>query len=44
MAGAAVMVLLIPLNGVLANMQKKLQIKQMQRKDERIKIVSEMRM
>lgn len=44
MAGAAVMVLLIPLNGAIANMQKKYQVTQMQRKDDRIKIVSEMRL
>ncbi len=43
MAGAVVMVLLIPLNIAIAKKQKKLQITQMQRKDERIKIVSEMR-
>ncbi len=44
MAGAAVMVLLIPLNGAIASKQKKYQVSQMQRKDARIKIVSEMRM
>ncbi len=44
MAGAAVMVLLIPLNAAIANKQKKYQAVQMQRKDDRIKIVSEMRL
>lgn len=40
-AGLAVMILLIPVNGVLANMTKKLQIKQMKNKDRRVKMMNE---
>jgi multidrug resistance-associated protein (MRP) len=42
LAGLAVMILLIPINGVLAGRQKKLQIAQMKAKDERLKLVNEM--
>ena len=35
------MILLIPINGVLANMTKKLQIKQMKNKDKRVKMMNE---
>ena len=41
LAGVAVMFLLIPVNAVLANIQRKLQIQQMQNKDARIKLLSE---
>lgn len=44
LAGVAVMVLLIPVNGAIANQMKKMQVAQMKRKDDRIKIVSEIRM
>ena len=40
-AGLAVMILLIPVNGVLANATKKLQIKQMKNKDRRVKMMNE---
>jgi hypothetical protein len=35
------MILLIPVNGVLANATKKLQIQQMKYKDKRVKMMSE---
>lgn len=35
------MILLIPINGVLANATKKLQIKQMKCKDKRVKMMNE---
>lgn len=35
------MILLIPINGVLANATKKLQIKQMKYKDKRVKMMNE---
>jgi len=35
------MIILIPLNGVIANMAKNLQIKQMKNKDERVKLMNE---
>jgi hypothetical protein len=35
------MILLIPINGVLANATKKLQIQQMKYKDKRVKMMSE---
>lgn len=41
LAGLAVMILLIPLNGVLVNKSKKLQMKQMKEKDERVKMMNE---
>ena len=40
-AGLAVMVLLVPINGVMASYQRKLQIAQMGQKDDRIKLMSE---
>ena len=40
-AGLGVMILLIPINGVLANAIKKLQIKQMKFKDKRVKMMNE---
>lgn len=40
-AGLGVMILLIPINGVLANATKKLQIKQMKNKDKRVKMMNE---
>ena len=42
LAGVGVMFLLIPVNAVLANIQRKLQIQQMRNKDARIKLLSEM--
>uniref|UniRef100_A0A069DZT4 ABC-type glutathione-S-conjugate transporter n=1 Tax=Panstrongylus megistus TaxID=65343 RepID=A0A069DZT4_9HEMI len=41
MAGLAVMIILIPVNGFIANQIKKLQIKQMKNKDERVKMMNE---
>ncbi|KAF7272715.1 hypothetical protein GWI33_014527 [Rhynchophorus ferrugineus] len=41
LAGLLVMILLIPLNMVLVSRSKKLQIKQMKEKDERVKIMNE---
>ncbi|XP_038678143.1 canalicular multispecific organic anion transporter 1 [Scyliorhinus canicula] len=41
LAGLAVMVLLIPLNGVLASRNKGLQIKNMKHKDQRMKLMTE---
>uniref|UniRef100_A0A0K8S5R1 ABC transmembrane type-1 domain-containing protein n=1 Tax=Lygus hesperus TaxID=30085 RepID=A0A0K8S5R1_LYGHE len=41
LAGLAVMIIIIPVNGFIANKMKTLQIKQMKNKDERIKIMSE---
>ncbi|XP_060527505.1 multidrug resistance-associated protein 1-like [Cylas formicarius] len=41
MAGLAVMILLIPINGFIVNKNKKLQIKQMKDKDERVKLMNE---
>lgn len=35
------MVILIPVNGFIANQVKKLQIKQMKNKDERVKMMNE---
>ena len=40
-SGLAVMILLIPVNGVLVNATKKLQIKQMKNKDTRVKLMNE---
>lgn len=40
-AGLTVMVLLMPLNAVLATFQRKLQIQQMKLKDERVKVINE---
>ncbi|XP_074651922.1 multidrug resistance-associated protein 1-like isoform X2 [Tubulanus polymorphus] len=41
LAGVAVMVLLLPLNGVIATKQRSLQLTQMQLKDSRIKLMNE---
>ncbi|XP_045104031.1 multidrug resistance-associated protein 1-like isoform X4 [Portunus trituberculatus] len=41
LAGLAVMIVLIPINGFIANKTKKLQIKQMKLKDERVKLMNE---
>lgn len=41
LAGVAVLVALIPVNGILANRNKVLQVKQMKCKDNRIKIMNE---
>ena len=40
-AGLLVMILLLPLNGILASFQRKLQVKQMKHKDERVKTMNE---
>ena len=40
-AGLAVMIILIPVNGFIANKVKTLQIKQMKNKDERVKMMNE---
>ncbi|XP_076064714.1 multidrug-Resistance like Protein 1 isoform X2 [Oratosquilla oratoria] len=40
-AGLAVMIVLIPVNGFIANKVKKLQIKQMKNKDKRVKLMNE---
>ncbi|UYV79408.1 ABCC3 [Cordylochernes scorpioides] len=41
MAGVVVMILMMPLNGVIATYSKKLQVKQMKLKDQRIKMMNE---
>ena len=41
MAGFFVMILLIPLNGVIAAKSRKLQQKQMKEKDQRVKMMNE---
>lgn len=41
MAGLAVLVIVIPINSVIANKVKKLQMKQLKFKDERVKVVNE---
>ena len=41
LAGLAVMIILIPVNGVVANRIKTLQIRQMKCKDERVKLMNE---
>lgn len=41
LAGLAVMIILIPINGFIANKVKILQIKQMKNKDERVKLMNE---
>lgn len=41
LAGLAVMIILIPVNGFIANRVKTLQIKQMKNKDERVKLMNE---
>ncbi|XP_011699213.1 PREDICTED: multidrug resistance-associated protein 1 isoform X1 [Wasmannia auropunctata] len=40
-AGLAVMIILIPINGLIANKVKTLQIRQMKSKDERVKLMNE---
>ncbi|XP_055375696.1 multidrug resistance-associated protein 1 isoform X7 [Condylostylus longicornis] len=40
-AGLAVMIILIPINGVIANKIKDLQIRQMKNKDDRVKLMNE---
>ena len=40
-AGVGVLVLLIPVNGYVANQAKKLQVKQMKFKDKRVKMMNE---
>lgn len=41
MAGLAVLVIVLPVNSVIANKVKKLQMKQMKFKDDRVKVVNE---
>lgn len=41
LAGVAVMVILIPVNGFIANKTKILQISQMKSKDKRVKLMNE---
>ncbi|XP_049823779.1 multidrug resistance-associated protein 1 isoform X4 [Aethina tumida] len=41
LAGLAIMIILIPVNGFIANKVKVLQIKQMKNKDERVKLMNE---
>lgn len=41
LSGLAVLLILIPVNGVIANNVKKLQVKQMKCKDERVKLMNE---
>lgn len=41
LAGLAVMIILIPVNGVIASKIKTLQIRQMKNKDERVKLMNE---
>lgn len=41
LAGVLVMILLIPVNGVIAGRVRKLQIQQMKNKDSRVKLMSE---
>lgn len=41
LAGLAVMIILIPVNGFIANKIKTLQIRQMKNKDERVKLMNE---
>jgi ATP-binding cassette, subfamily C (CFTR/MRP), member 1 len=41
LAGLAVMIILIPVNGFIANRVKTLQIRQMKCKDERVKLMNE---
>lgn len=40
-SGLAVMIILIPVNGFIANKIKTLQIRQMKNKDERVKLMNE---
>ncbi|CAL4110031.1 unnamed protein product, partial [Meganyctiphanes norvegica] len=41
-AGLAVMILLVPINGIVATQQRKLQITQMKNKDKRVKLMNEL--
>ena len=41
LAGLAVMIVVIPINGVIANKTKDLQFKQMKNKDHRVKLMNE---
>lgn len=41
LAGLGVMIILIPINAVIANKAKTFQIKQMKNKDERVKLMNE---
>lgn len=41
LAGLAIMIILIPVNGMIANKVKTLQIRQMKSKDERVKLMNE---
>jgi len=41
LAGIFVMILLIPINGAVANKSMKLQVKQMTNKDQRLKLINE---
>lgn len=41
LSGLAVMVILVPINGFVANKVKTLQISQMKNKDERVKLMNE---
>jgi len=41
LSGLAVMIFMIPVNGVIANKVKSLQITQMKYKDERVKLMNE---
>ncbi|KAL1498078.1 hypothetical protein ABEB36_008934 [Hypothenemus hampei] len=41
LAGLAVMIILIPINGFIANKSKNLQLRQMKNKDERVKLMNE---
>lgn len=41
LAGLAVMIILIPINGFIASRVKTLQIRQMKNKDERVKLMNE---
>ncbi|KAH9413433.1 Mrp-4p [Dermatophagoides pteronyssinus] len=42
LAGLAVMVLMIPINGFISSYQRRLQMKQMKKKDERVKVINEL--
>ncbi|KAI7696126.1 Multidrug resistance-associated protein 1 [Sarcoptes scabiei] len=42
LAGLVVMVLMIPINGFISSYQRKLQMKQMKKKDERVKVINEL--
>ncbi|XP_023224012.1 multidrug resistance-associated protein 1-like, partial [Centruroides sculpturatus] len=41
LAGIAVMILMLPLNGIIANKIKELQVQQMKNKDNRVKLMNE---